>query len=346
MAKRKRLTPASITATDTGAESPSEAPLETKAGYPLGVAPPARTRAPIAQVAGEASAQAALTEVAEELQAARDTGRLVQMLALEAIESDHLLRDRMASNPDEMEVLKTSIKARGQQTAIEVVDLGQGRYGLISGWRRLQALKALYAETGEARFAQVQSLIKPLEGAEDSYVAMVEENEIREGLSFYERARLASEAARIGVYPTPARAVAGLFAHASAAKRSKISAFLRVHDRLKGILTFPTAIPEKLGLTVARALEEDPGFENRLRDALRRAPVSDAGAERGAIERALKGPGRPGRRKADPKAIKQQLAPGMTLEARQGRVVVSGKGVTAELAAELAAAMQDWLARR
>ncbi|MEM6409805.1 MAG: ParB N-terminal domain-containing protein, partial [Pseudomonadota bacterium] len=195
MAKRKRLTPASITATATGAESPSDAPLETKVGYPLGVAPPARTRAPIAQVAGEASAQAALTEVAEELQTARDTGRLVQMLALEAVKVDHLHRDRMVSDAEEMAALKASIAARGQQTAIEVVDLGEGQYGLISGWRRLQALSALRDETDEARFEHVQALIKPIETVSDSYVAMVEENEIRADLSYYERARLACEAA-------------------------------------------------------------------------------------------------------------------------------------------------------
>ena len=52
-------------------------------------------------------------------------------------------------------------------------------YGLISGWRRLTALQALHAETGEARFATVQALVRRPETAADAYVTMVEENEIR-----------------------------------------------------------------------------------------------------------------------------------------------------------------------
>ena len=149
MAKRKRLTPASI----TGAENAPEAPLEAKAGYPLGVAPPARTRAPIAQVAGEASVQAALTEVAEELQAARDTGRLVQMLSLGAVKVDHIHRDRLINNAEDMAALKASISARDQQAAIEVVDLGEGQYGLISGWRRLQRENARWSRGTFSTFA-------------------------------------------------------------------------------------------------------------------------------------------------------------------------------------------------
>ena len=87
MAKRKRLTPATIL--EQGTPSPA---LETKSGYPFGVAP---TRAPIAQVASEAATQAALDEVAGEMQSARNEGRMVLSLPLEAIRADHLVRDRM-----------------------------------------------------------------------------------------------------------------------------------------------------------------------------------------------------------------------------------------------------------
>ena len=73
----------------------------------------------------------------------RAEGRLVQSLALEAVVADHLVRDRLAAEDEAMATLKASIAARGQQTPIEVVDLGQGRYGLVSGWRRLAALHAL-----------------------------------------------------------------------------------------------------------------------------------------------------------------------------------------------------------
>ena len=69
MAKRKRLTPA------TALSEPLPDDLETKSGYPFGVAP--KPRAPIAQVAGEAAAQAALNELVDEMAQARRGGRLL-----------------------------------------------------------------------------------------------------------------------------------------------------------------------------------------------------------------------------------------------------------------------------
>ena len=74
-----------------------------------------------------------------------------------------------------MASLKASIRSRDQQTPIEVMALGNGRYGLISGARRLAALSALHAETGEARFATVKALLRPFKAAPESYLAMVEE---------------------------------------------------------------------------------------------------------------------------------------------------------------------------
>ena len=148
---RKRLSPPQ--------ETYLAAVPETKAmAGPFGPLP--HHPAPIAQVAGDSALSAALREVTDELHAARAEGRLVQRLPLGSIEADHLVRDRIAENEDEMQALLGSIRARGQQTPIEVVDLGAGRYGLISGWRRLRALAALHEETGESRFATVQALLR------------------------------------------------------------------------------------------------------------------------------------------------------------------------------------------
>lgn len=323
MAKRKRLTPASITG-----DAPAEAGLETKATYPMGVAPGAVTRAPIAQVAKDSATHAALDELVAEVDTARSTGRLVQDIALGDIKADHLLRDRMAADPEEMEALKASIAARGQQTPIEVVALEGGGYGLISGWRRLQAVTALGLHT-------IQALIKPIAGAADSYVAMVEENEIRADLSFYERARLACEAARLGVYPTAEQAVVALFAHAPPAKRSKIKSFIRIHVELGDALRFPAAIPEHVGLALTKAMAGDAGLAKRLKAALRAATAEDPAAERKVIEVALRAPGA-----MRPAAT--EVAPGIILDARQGRVVLSGKGVTPALQT----ALRDWLRKQ
>jgi ParB family chromosome partitioning protein len=334
MARRKRLTPSVLS--ETG-EATVPAGLETKSMIRPGVAPAPMVRAPIAQVAGEAAAQSALDELADEMRDIRSSGRLVTPLALSVISEDHMVRDRMVNDPEEMASLKASLVARGQQTPIEVVETGQGRYGLISGWRRLHAIRDLHTETGEERFAQIQALIKPIDSVSEAYVSMVEENEIRANLSFYERAHLACEAVRLGVYPTTKQAVQVLFANATPAKRSKIGSFVKLHEGAGAALQFPAAIPEHLGLALVGAISGDTGFAQQLKASLRKTPPQSAEQERAVLEQALQ---QTLGKKATPKAA--EIAPGVHLEARKGRVVLSGKGVTGALLRDLSA----WLAKR
>ena len=278
MAKRKRLTPAQPDYLDT--ETPV---LETKS-----VAFPA-VRAPIAQVAGEASAASALQELAGEMNRARDEGRLIQALPLEAVEVGYLVRDRMLADDSELQVLMESLKARGQQTPIEVVKLDQGRYGLISGWRRLTALRRLRDAAGDERFAKIQAILRQPETAADAYVAMVEENEIRVGLSYYERARVAAKAVEQGVYDSEKTALLQLFSSASRAKRSKIRSFLPLYHALDDGLRFASAIPERLGLALAHALEQEAGFAEDLCIALMQNAPETPEAEVACLEAALAG---------------------------------------------------------
>ena len=256
MAKRKRLTPARTNFLPAGATG---ATPETKSMFPTVQSAP-----PIAQVAGDTALQAAVDDLSTEIRTARAEGRLVQQVPLNAIEETHLVRDRILVDGDEMTALVESLRARGQQTPIEIVKLAESRFGLISGWRRLTALKALYAETGEERFATVQALLRRPESASDAYLAMVEENEIRVGLSYYERARIAARAAEQGVYPDEASALRGLFASVSRAKRSKIGSFIVIYRALDDHLSFAAAIPERLGLSLSKALKEDPALGARI----------------------------------------------------------------------------------
>ncbi len=299
MAKRKRLE------IPLGAFSPK---LETKSPSP---AP--RARMPIADVAGDTAGRAALEEVAREMTVAQSEGRIVQKLPLDKIVTHHLARDRMVLDVEEMDALAASLAERGQQTPVEVVTLSGGRFGLISGLRRVEALRALGADHALA-------LIKTPEDSQGAYRAMVEENEIRAGLSFYERANIAVVAVGQGVYPDPAAAVRSLFAHAPKAKRSKILNFVTVREALGRTLHFPAAIPEHLGLALAKALQADKLLAGRISRALAANPPADAAAERRILEAALKGPGaaRPER---------EELAPGLRLEHKAGRAVLSGKAV-------------------
>jgi ParB family transcriptional regulator, chromosome partitioning protein len=325
MAKRVRLTPPQETYL-------APAPLENKAlNGPFGSV--SRNAAPIAQMAGDAATAAALHEVSAELQSARAEGRLIQQVPLTAIEVDHLLRDRIHHDDEDMAALRASLRARGQQTPIDLVDLGAGRYGLISGWRRLMALSDLHAETGDARFSTVQGLLRRPDGSQDAYLAMVEENEIRVALGHYERGRIAAKAAEAGVYPDVQTALRHLFSSASRAKRSKIGTFVAIYHQLDGVLRFPAAISERLGLALAAALEADAGLGPRLAQVLARANPQTPAAEQILLARAL----RPAKGAKTPKG-QSEVAPGIWL-------AVAGKGVSARYTLSGPGLDQDFGAR-
>jgi len=318
MAKRKRLSPAALISPDAmSPETGLPADLETKSMAPakdgwVGV----RTRAPVASVTAEAAAQSAFEEVADELRRAKAEGRMVLSLPLAAIEAGFLVRDRIVVDDDDMASLRDSLRDRGQQTPIEVEDLGNGAYGLISGWRRLMTLRALLDETQDPRFAHVQALLRVPENAAASYRAMVEENEIRANLSFYERAHIAVKAMEQGLFPDAKSAVQSLFAAARRPKQSKIVGFTNLVTTLGAHLRWPSAIPEKLGLSLVAALQGDP---RAVLDAALKAPAGTTSA-----------PNAP-----------QDIAPGITMHVAKGKVTFKGAAVDDALIKALRAWMED-----
>ncbi|MEC7297754.1 MAG: ParB N-terminal domain-containing protein [Pseudomonadota bacterium] len=349
MAKRKRLGPARVFS-DTpgdGAEAPVVAENQTlNSGSEPVVAPglsPARRKVPpIASVAGASASEAALQELSETLRSAREEGRLIQPLPLDAIEADHLVRDRLVADEDEMQALMTSLRARGQQTPIEVVALADNRFGLISGWRRLSALRRLSEE--DPAFGTVLAILRRPDSAAEAYCAMVEENEIRVGLSYYERARIVARAAAQGVYEDPKAALSGLFSSASRPKRSKIGSFVRLHDALDDVLRFPSAIPERLGLALVKEIDSQDGFTPRLRALLSAGNATSAEGEIAILTAALEPVSAP-----TPAAAKPMSSDGwdethgqVRIKGKAGKLTLSGSGVTDELLRDLA----DWLAAR
>ncbi|MBE9640243.1 ParB N-terminal domain-containing protein [Salipiger mangrovisoli] len=348
MAKRKRLSPlgpeGGLGGTgETGGET-AAAP-ETKSMFS---APPRRA-APIADVAAGAAASAALEELSERWESARREGKLVLELPLGQIEMNHLVRDRLAEDPEEAEALRESLRARGQQTPIEVVSLpGRAAYGLLSGWRRCRALAALHAETGEPRFGTVQALLRRPEDGHAAYVAMIEENEIRANLSHYERARIVVKAAERGVFASEKEALAVLFAAVPRARRSKIGSFIGIVKSLDRALRFPEALSERAGLDLAQQLRERPRLAQEIAQALKAAPPADAGAERALLTRCMSAAPAPEKEAqtpvSEPKSPAEILArwPGLTLRRRGARLELDGPAADADLGADLAA----WLAAR
>ena len=329
MARRRRLT-------------------QAQPGYlgPAAIVPEAKSAAlapPIAQVSGQSAEAAALREVTDGIETARATGRMVVDVALGEISPGYLARDRIALDVEEIGALKASIRAHGQRTPAEITPLAAPdaarehapyAWGLISGWRRLRALSELYDETGDVAFSTLRALVRPPEEAAESYVAMVEENEVRVGLSYYERARVVAEATARGVFADQSAALRTLFATASRAKRSKIGSFIDIHEALGDVLTFPAEIPERLGLALVSRLRM--GEKLRMRAALREARPGSAEAELALLEKLTRAPREHvSRAKRFREVLREGVA--MQLDRKGGRITVtlSGAGVDDALADEV-----------
>jgi ParB family chromosome partitioning protein len=332
MAKRRKL------------EAPSaEALAEIEAELSRAPAPSRVGTAPIAQVAAEVAAVRPAEDHAVQLTRLRDSadaeawrqadeeGRVVLRLPVSAIDLDHVVRDRMASDPEEMAELKASLRASGQRLPVEVVALAEGRFGLISGWRRIAALAELAEEVGEAE-PQVLALVRDGREAGAIYAGMVEENELRAALTPYERGRIAAVAAGQGAFASVDAAVDAIFAAASKSKRSKIRGFALVHEVLGDLLAHPAALGEKQGLALAQALRDGQG--DRLRAALAAAERSDGRAEWRVLEQAMAAPQpapqKGGRPRLVPEIRRERLPSGGALEfgwSTEG-LVLKASGVT------------------
>ncbi|MEP5152725.1 ParB N-terminal domain-containing protein [Planktotalea sp.] len=327
MAKRKRLAPAQPRDLDA-------APLETKsmAGFTPHPAPP------IASVAGDASTVAALEELSETLRRARAEGRMITAIALHQIDETYLVRDRVVVDDEEMAALRTSLQARGQQTPIEVVDLGDGRFGLISGWRRLQALRAIGSESAKA-------IITAPREAPDAYVAMIEENEIRVGLSYFERARIVVKAVEAGVFEGDKKALQTLFQSASRAKRSKIKSFIPVASQLGHALKFPTQMGERMGLQLSKLLLNDSSASGQIAAALMDASCDNFEAEQQVLNRCLKRlsvSDTGGERVAPKRSRSYAPVTGIVITAEERCITMRGSRVDSALLTDL----QAWLKSR
>lgn len=316
MAKRKRLS-----APNPGLVG-DMTPLETKSAF--------SGSAPIAGVAADAATTAALDEVTAELSAARREGRMIIDLPLSAIQMDYLVRDRIVEDDEAMQVLLASLSDRGQQVPVELADLGNDRYGLISGWRRCQALTRLNVPL-------VKAIIRTPQDASEAYLSMIEENEIRVGLSYYERARIVVKAAEQGVFPDERAALSALFQAGSRARRSKIGTFIHIVHALDGTLRFPGALAERAGLALGRALQGNPKLDLVLVKALSKAAPVTSEAELICLMAAM-GKSESNKAKPEPKPADETIhpCPGVTMKTHgTGKVTLSGAQVDAAFRAKL-----------
>ncbi|WP_424930504.1 ParB/RepB/Spo0J family partition protein [Amaricoccus tamworthensis] len=302
MARRKRV------------EGPSAEELrELEAGFAAKPSGNPFAVPPIAQVARDAASAVDPETTERRMETARNEadakkyreaergGLLLQEIPIASIAANDLTRDRMDVDREELEELKASIASSGLRMPIEVFKISDDeagqRYGLISGLRRLTAVREINGPS-----ASIRAIIRSPRDVQEKLVSMVEENEIRSDLSHYERGRIAALAVAQGTFPNIDQAVAGLFHAASKAKRSKVRSFALIHEELGDMLNHATVLTEKDGLRLANALRL--GFDAKLRSELALGQGTDPASEWALLEpviREAEGSGRKAGRGGRPK---------------------------------------------
>lgn len=244
-----------------------------------------------ARKAASESIRAENDALAHEYVALREAGHVVRSVPLDEVRSQMLVRDRMPGEDAELAELVTSIREVGLSNPIRVIERPGGGYELVQGFRRLSAFRQLQSD-GQGGFDAIPALIVPGEpDVAGLYRRMVDENVIRKDLSFAEMAHAArnylndpdTDAADIG------EAVAALFQSAPYSKRNYIRNFAFLLDEIGTALRFPTAIPRALGVTLARALKDQPGLGAEITGALAGAAPDSAEAEQALLRGFVEG---------------------------------------------------------
>ena len=275
-------------------------PEEPAAPAPAGDVPLPRRPGPMATAIGEttgtlrerarieAEVRAENDALAQELVRLRELGLVIELVPIEAVRTTKLARDRRATADLQLDDLKASIRELGLSNPIRVEPDGTGGYELIQGLRRLEAHRALLADTGEERFAAIPAgIVPPGETEATLYRRMVDENLVRSGVSFAEMAILARSYAadRVDGCEGIDAAVNALYASAAPQKRSYIRRFGQLIDRIGPQIRHPEAISRALGLAVMDRLDADPDAVPGLVGALRGASGRGAEAEVAVLRR-------------------------------------------------------------
>lgn len=244
-------------------------------------------------------------KLAHELVQLKAQGLVIEKIALSAVVTEKLTRDRKEGPDSELEELVASIREIGLSNPIRVERRNDGQYDLIQGMRRLSAYRALFEDTGDDAYAVIPAGIAEPADLDDSYRRMVDENLIRKDISFAEMGALAraytedpaNDCAEVD------KAVAILFKSASYTKRSYIRAFASLLMMLEKVLMHPNDIPRNVGVDLKRKLDADPSLVRHVSTALMAEPDRDSEQEVAILRGFVAGGSTPApkSRSADPK---------------------------------------------
>lgn len=271
------------------------------------------------------NAEKTALEMALDLKRLRKANLDLRQIALGDIDETYLKRDREEIDSEALDDLKRSIAAKGLSSPIRVDALAGGGYGLNQGLRRLMAFRQLRSETGDEKYAVIPAFVDQETERESAYRRMVDENLIRENVTFGEMGLLAiAYAEESGC--TPEEAVSRLYASAAKAKRSQIMGFVRLLSQLGDLLKYPAQVPRNLGLSVSVKLKTPEGL-SEVRRALQEAVVNSPEEEHTALEGALKGksPSKKNTRRAPAESFRLFVGP---QNKRRVDVSVKAKSIT------------------
>jgi ParB family chromosome partitioning protein len=194
-----------------------------------------------------------------------------------------ILADRVrAADPDALTELRLSIARNGLRMPVEVFEFaepdGPCRYGLISGFRRLAAFRALDETARDrTRFAAIPAFVRRPASLAAAMNAMVEENAVRAEVSPWEQAMLAVIARDREVFETVDAAIDALYANLNRDKRRRLRVIAQLVETVDSRLVLPESWPQQRLLRLAAAVNR--GFGPVIVHALDEAEFFDAGLQ-------------------------------------------------------------------
>lgn len=191
-------------------------------------------------------------------------GPVPVLLPLSDIDDLALIRDRSFLDADGLDELKASLHDNGLRLPIEVVPAtGDHPYALLSGLRRITAWRELADEGGPDA---IPAFIRPEMEPADALAAVIEENEIRETISPWEKGRVIWLALDEGFFDNAKTATRALFPTASTTKASRIRSIAEAVEEFYGVFVAPERWSERQCLRIAAAARD--GFAPMIRSAL------------------------------------------------------------------------------
>lgn len=204
----------------------------------------------------------------------------LQAIPTDAIADTALTRDRAATDQAALDELRDSILAHGLRMPIEVFELADPfdgrRWGLISGFRRLAAVRAL-AAWGIPGHDTIPAFVRQPSSIAAAMTAMVEENAVRAEVSPWEQALVAVTARDRNLFETVEAAIDTLYKSFSIDKRKRLRAVATLAEELEGHLTAPHTLSQRQLLRLAAAASR--GYADLMRHALTESTSKAADAQ-------------------------------------------------------------------